>query len=52
MVRLEEEAGGHNYKLSQPLQSVLKLRVLILRGRSATTALAETTLSFVMINKP
>lgn len=28
-VRLEEEAGSHNDKLSQPLQSVLRLRVLI-----------------------
>lgn len=29
MVRLEEEAGSHNDKFSQPLQSVLRLRVLI-----------------------
>lgn len=28
-VRLEEEAGSHNDKLSQPLQSVLRLRVFI-----------------------
>lgn len=49
MLSLEEEAIGHNEKLSQPFQRVLRLsQVLdIHKGRSVLAALAEGTFSLL-----